>query len=126
MAACDRCGCRFTEPEDEIGDHPCPRCGAAPWDDEKEDDAMITADEVAAINEVRTALKLMAQRLFDEGHSVKRGAGHCYRCGMTYEAVTTAADALFGVLNAASSFGLVEISQDQLHNRTVEQQKAAA
>lgn len=27
MATCGRCGTMFREPADEIGDHPCPRCG---------------------------------------------------------------------------------------------------
>lgn len=30
MAHCPRCNRYFREPPDEIGDHPCPRCGFSP------------------------------------------------------------------------------------------------
>ena len=32
MALCPRCKCQFKTLPDEVGDHPCPRCGLSPWD----------------------------------------------------------------------------------------------
>ncbi len=34
MAKCSRCGKEFREPEDERGEHGCPRCGLEPGEEE--------------------------------------------------------------------------------------------
>jgi len=32
MSTCKRCGKVYREPEDEQGDHPCPKCGYEWWE----------------------------------------------------------------------------------------------
>ena len=42
---CPDCGCRFRVLADEVGMHPCPRCGFDPFDQHRADDPHCTCND---------------------------------------------------------------------------------
>lgn len=82
--------------------------------------ALLSAREVRRLNQARAILTQLEDRLTERGYTrttPATGGAERFYCGRAAERSEAAEHAVFQALNCLSSYGLLDLTDAQLHNR---------
>lgn len=84
------------------------------------EDMFLTDSEVSTLNVARTLLAEIQKRCGRRGFiQQETGDGQRYYFGRVAERAEEAEHAIFQFLNGSNSYGLLKLSESQVHNRNV-------